>query len=58
MMGFRENGLLLDAPPDWEEFMWKNKPFGFHVRRNSNKDSRSENDEIQELQRYIKEFMN
>ena len=44
--GLRERGLLCDAPPNWEEFMWGERPFGFHVRRNFRKEDRSEMQEV------------
>lgn len=48
-VGFRESGSWPSMPEEWEEFMWQGKPFGFHVRRNSNKELRDEDDELDSL---------
>jgi len=49
--GFVELGLGLPLAPDWEEFLWKERPFGFHVRRNARKSDRDEQREIEALDR-------
>lgn len=52
-VGFEESGFNVSLDPNWEQFMWKNRPFGFHVRRNWNKKARTEQDEIEALQRLM-----
>jgi hypothetical protein len=47
--GFREAGAWASMPEDWEEFMWRGEPFGFHVRRNSKKLERNEEAELAAL---------
>jgi hypothetical protein len=54
--GFRERGLLQDAPSDWQEFVWQGKPFGFHVRRNFRKGQRQEAEEVGLLTRFIESW--
>ncbi len=44
--GLREHGVGASMPTHWEEFMWRQEPFGFHVRRNNDKVMRNEELEI------------
>jgi len=51
--GFREAGWT-SFPADWEEFMWRGEPFGFHVRRNNKKLERDEETELVALNAVLK----
>ena len=52
--GFREAGAWASMPEDWEEFMWRGEPFGFHVRRNNKKTQRNEENELTALDRLLR----
>jgi len=52
-IGFRESGFGGEIPAFWEEFMWKDTPFGFHVRRNAMKNARDEETELHAIERFI-----
>jgi len=54
--GLREAGYLKNAPRQWEEFMWKQRPFAFHVRRNRSKDSRNASKELAVLVQALEGF--
>ena len=47
--GFSEIGFGPEIPSNWEEFMWKGAPLGFHMRRNAKKVQRNEMGELDEL---------
>ena len=55
--GFRESGFWDSMPEDWEEFLWRNEPFGFHVRRNNKKQVRSEEAELASLGSLLKSII-
>jgi len=55
--GFREQGLWVDAPRHWDEFYWHGEPFGFHVRRNFQKERRDPEAELRELRACLGEIL-
>ena len=51
--GFPEVGFGSAFPGFWEEFMWKDMPFGFHVRRNAKKGDRDEEAELGAIEHFL-----
>lgn len=54
--GLRELGFLKAAPANWEEFMWRGAPLGFHVRRNAGKQKRHAEQELEVLRSAVHQF--
>lgn len=51
--GFAELGLDIGLDPRWEEFTWRGRPFGFHMRMNIDREGRGKGDEMHRLMRSL-----
>lgn len=51
--GLAEEKIKMQFPNVWEEFVWKNRAFGFHVRRHAQKEQRNATDEVEFLEKAI-----
>lgn len=59
LSGFKDAGYSHLTPMAWEEFMWKDAPFGFHVRRYPKRHDHQEEVERQDdfLPKVLNEFV-
>lgn len=55
-VGFKEAGYSSLTDRGWEEFMWRDSPFGFHMRRNARAKHRDFDCERKELLKLIAEY--
>jgi len=53
-LSFLHQLLEGDIPENWEEFIWRELPFGFHMRRNAKSDSRSQALEREQAQQALR----
>ena len=54
--GFKERGYFDALEYGWEEFIWKDEPFGFHMRNTGNK-MRTEAERMELAERSVQNFM-
>lgn len=53
--GFKERGYFDARGYDWEEFMWQDKPFGFHMRNTGNA-KRNKDEDLKVVEQAVADF--
>ena len=56
-VGFKERGYFDAGHEGWEEFIWNDQPFGFHMRRASVGKNRDQEEEFATLKRGLQSFV-
>ena len=59
-IGFRERGYPDATAMGWEEYIWRDRPFGIHVHGSASKTkkrNRSEEEEIKNVQKFLSTFI-